>query len=129
MKRARGVIAFSAESQSIMRPQVSETAVTDVPTVGPTTDGPVWVENTTWTADFSVSEHPSHCSGCAPILASRIHGVVQPSEHLGLIPKSPVHFMSLRTVLTCPVASASLKVFRGVAKSSGGQMAEYVYFA
>lgn len=110
MKRARGVIAFSAESQSILRPQVSETAVTAVPTVDLTTDSPVWVENATRTADFSVPEHPSHCSGCAPILASRIHGIVQTSERSGLIKVScPFHEPPKRADL-----STSIGIFKGL---------------
>lgn len=84
--------------------------------------GPVWVENATRTAGLRVPDHPSHCSGIAPSPAFKVCAAVQTSKHSGPIPKFPVHFVSFENVLACPLASASLKIFRGIAKSSGGEM-------
>lgn len=85
----------------------------------------VWVENATRTAGLCVPDHASHCSGSAPSPAFQVRAVVQTSKHSGPIPKFPVHFMSFGNVLACPLALALLKIFRGIAKSSSGEMTEH----
>lgn len=92
-----------------------------------TPTSPVWVENATWAASLCVPDHPSHCSGSAPSPAFKVHAVVQTSKHSGPIPKFPVRLVSFGNVLACPLALASLKIFRGMAKSSGGEMTEHVW--